>query len=256
MGPFILLHPWGCIQSLSSSSSKLASGSIMLASAPQIQKRDWSLDSYKTGMMENMELQLLTNGNVKTKCTPAVQKNLVLKVASKRGKLSRMDSISLGSNDNVPFLRNSGNSTETGSSRPFLAFLVLFFAAVWLMPLISKPPEMTLITIFCRGGEAATALGPVLIPALTSASCLLFGLLVGFFISVAYVVSSPLLILLLLDFGSTCNVFFPFYLHSGPGEYIFHGFALVVGEFFLYVTIRKYASFEGGDCGGGVTSGH
>ena len=97
--------------------------------------------------------------------------------------------------------------------------------------------------------------GPVLIPVMTSASCLLFGLLVGFFISVAYVVSSPLLILLLLDFGSTCNVFFPFYLHSGPGEYIFHGFALVVGEFFLYVTIRKYASFEGGDCGGGVTSG-
>ncbi|KAF2557526.1 hypothetical protein F2Q68_00015678 [Brassica cretica] len=32
------------------------------------------------------------------------------------------------------------------ASRPCLAFQVLFFAAVWVMPLISEPPDMTSIT--------------------------------------------------------------------------------------------------------------
>ncbi|KAF2614315.1 hypothetical protein F2Q70_00011370 [Brassica cretica] len=44
------------------------------------------------------------------------------------------------------------------ASRPCLAFQVLFFAATWLMPLISKPPDMTCITRSCRGGEMGTAL--------------------------------------------------------------------------------------------------
>ncbi|KAF3582249.1 hypothetical protein DY000_02031580 [Brassica cretica] len=43
-------------------------------------------------------------------------------------------------------------------SGPCLAFQVLFFAATWLMPLISKPPDMTCITRSCRGGEMGTAL--------------------------------------------------------------------------------------------------
>ena len=35
--------------------------------------------------------------------------------------------------------------------------LSLFFAATWLMPLISEPPDMTWITQSCWGGEAGTA---------------------------------------------------------------------------------------------------
>ncbi|KAF3591829.1 hypothetical protein DY000_02021609 [Brassica cretica] len=44
------------------------------------------------------------------------------------------------------------------ASRPCLAFQVLFFAAAWLMPLISEPPDMTWITRSCRGGETGAAL--------------------------------------------------------------------------------------------------
>ena len=43
------------------------------------------------------------------------------------------------------------------ASRTCLAFQVLFFAAAWLMPLISKPPEMTRITRSSRGGETGVA---------------------------------------------------------------------------------------------------
>ncbi|KAF3512734.1 hypothetical protein F2Q69_00006453 [Brassica cretica] len=42
--------------------------------------------------------------------------------------------------------------------QPCLAFKVLFFAAAWLMPLISEPPDMTYITRSCRGGETGAAL--------------------------------------------------------------------------------------------------
>ena len=38
-----------------------------------------------------------------------------------------------------------------------MAFQVLFFAAAWLIPLISEPPDMTWITRSCRGGEMGAA---------------------------------------------------------------------------------------------------
>ncbi|KAF2532844.1 hypothetical protein F2Q70_00030529 [Brassica cretica] len=41
--------------------------------------------------------------------------------------------------------------------RPCLALRVLFFAAAWLTPLTSEPPDMTWITRSWRGGEAGTA---------------------------------------------------------------------------------------------------
>ncbi|KAF3583626.1 hypothetical protein F2Q69_00028871 [Brassica cretica] len=43
------------------------------------------------------------------------------------------------------------------ASRSCLAFRVLFVAAAWLRPLISKPPDMTWITWSCRGGETGAA---------------------------------------------------------------------------------------------------
>ncbi|KAF3548876.1 hypothetical protein DY000_02007353 [Brassica cretica] len=42
------------------------------------------------------------------------------------------------------------------ASRPCLAFLVLFFAAAWLMLQIFEPHDMTWIIRSCRGGEAGT----------------------------------------------------------------------------------------------------
>lgn len=34
---------------------------------------------------------------------------------------------------------------------------MVFFAAAWLMPLTSEPPEVTLITLSWEGGEAGAA---------------------------------------------------------------------------------------------------
>ncbi|KAF3587949.1 hypothetical protein F2Q69_00028863 [Brassica cretica] len=143
------------------------------------------------------------------------------------------------------------------ASRPCLAFHVIFFAAVWLMPLISKPPDMTWITRSCQGVEAGTAsvgfpdvsllrwllafserncrrdvrnvrprghchpfclLDPsVLVPAPVSAPGILCWSWRGSLVSLVLVWPDHLGILLLLHVSTTCDNFFPFYLCPGSG---------------------------------------
>jgi len=81
------------------------------------------------------------------------------------------------------------------------------------------------------------------------------GFLGGPLVSIVLVLPGCFLILFLLSLGAARDILFPFHLGPCLRQYVFHGLALVLGEFFIEIPVWEQAFFERLDCRSDVAFG-